>query len=103
MEQLTLEAALSGLIGGTLTFPVAQWLFNEIDAWSDGEFSWKWKRLLSFILSFGLSFLALGVADWLDISQVTPETIFVAFFSGFGTSQALHGWLASNGKNPSTS
>lgn len=98
MEALTLEAALSGLIGGTLTYPAAKYIFTEIDSWrEDGEYTAKQKRFISLAISFGLSAVALGVAALLGVAAITPETIFTAGVSAFTASQTLHGLLAMPG------
>jgi len=89
MAQYTLAAFLSGIFGGSLTYVALDKLFKEVES-AGLVMSAVQKRLLAYVLSFLLSFGALGLSYWLGYSPITPDTVFVAAGSAYMASQAWH-------------
>lgn len=87
---MTLEEFILGILAGSLSYPAARFLFAEF---APGDISSRAKRGWAYVVSFVLALAALGAGWALGYVEITPDTVFTAFATAFGTSQALHGWL----------
>ena len=92
MEQITLREVLLGIVSGSFTYPIAQWVFREMDAFGL-KLTRLQKRAASYVVSFAISFAALLLASYLGYMDLTVDSAFSAFVSAFAASQALHGWF----------
>jgi MFS family permease len=87
---MTLEEFILGILAGSLSYPVARYLYAEF---APTDISRRTKRLGAYGVSFALALAALAGGHVFGYVEITPDTVFMAFATAFGTSQALHGWL----------
>lgn len=87
---MTLEEFVAGMLSGVITYPAAQYLFDQF---VPGDLTARVKRITVFVICGILTLGALGLGSWLGYTELTPDTMFGALFTAFTTSQALHTWL----------
>lgn len=91
---MTLADFLAGIVGGGLSYPVANGLYQFIEQQWGLPPSPANKRWIAFAISLALAVVALALTQALGYGEVTPDTVFTAIVTAITTGQAIHGAIA---------
>lgn len=84
---MNLNDFLSGLVGGGLTFPAANFILDQLPE----TITRRYRFFIVLALAFALSCGAYGLQIWLGYAVYSPDGLFLAMTTGFTVSQAIWG------------
>lgn len=87
---MTLAEFILSILSGGGSYAVSYWLYRNV---VPGDWSSQAKRLVAYIISFGLAALAIALGDYFNIAQATQDTVWTAMVTAFATATALHGLI----------
>lgn len=89
---MNLNDFLSGLVGGSLTYPAANFILSQLPE----EYTRRTRFFMVLALSFALAGGAYGVQVWLGSVVYSPDGLFTAMATAFSVSQTLWGAFKAN-------